>query len=63
MSDFYMFVASCLLCVAGFITFTLNEDRQRKASRTLMLIREAIFLLYVTTPERNLLYLLDITPF
>ena len=30
MSDSYMFVASCLLCVAGFITFTLNEDRNYK---------------------------------
>ena len=31
--DFYMFVASCLLCVAGFITFTLNEDRNYKKQR------------------------------
>ena len=30
MSDSYMFVASCLLCVAGFITFRLNEDRKYK---------------------------------
>lgn len=28
MSDFYMFVASCLLCVAGFVTFTLYEDHK-----------------------------------
>ena len=27
MSDFYMFVASCLLCVAGFVTFTLYDVR------------------------------------
>ena len=33
MSDFYMFVASCLLCVAGFITFTLNEDLKYKKQR------------------------------
>ena len=33
MSDFYMFVASCLLCVAGFITFILNEDRNYKKQR------------------------------
>lgn len=30
MSDFYMFVASCLLCVAGFVTFTLYEDCKYK---------------------------------
>ena len=30
MSDFYMFVASCLLCVAGFVTFTLYEDHKYK---------------------------------
>ena len=28
--DFYMFVASCLLCVAGFVTFTLYEDHKYK---------------------------------
>ena len=30
MSDSYMFVASYLLCVAGFVTFTLYEDHKYK---------------------------------
>ena len=30
MSDFYMFVASCLLCVAGFVIFTLYEGHKYK---------------------------------